>query len=127
MSARPSDCLRIEADLVAAATGDAIPEVIQQVQRHIRRCAPCNQEFQRYGVIRQAVDGLRNAPHPTEQAAQAQEALRERLADLRSRLMTYRIFSSPIGRLLIARSEQGVSLVEYLEGRGIGASRLNRC
>ena len=40
--------------------------------------------------------------------------------------MTYRIFSSPLGRLLIARSEQGVSLVEFLEGRGVRDSRLSR-
>ena len=50
-----------------------------------------------------------------------------RLADLRSRVMAYRIFASPLGRLLIARSEHGVSLIEYLDAdAGLDASRLRR-
>jgi O-6-methylguanine DNA methyltransferase len=39
----------------------------------------------------------------------------------------YGVFPSPLGRLLIARSEEGVSLVEYLKaGRGAEGSRLAR-
>ncbi len=43
--------------------------------------------------------------------------LDSRLADLRSRLLLYRIFPSPLGNILIARSELGICAVEYLEKR----------
>ncbi len=83
--------------------------------------------FERYGEIDRAVGAIRVTPAPPGPAARARETLAARLADLRSRLVAYRIFASPLGRLLIARSEHGVTLVEYLdEGAGFEASRLRR-
>jgi O-6-methylguanine DNA methyltransferase len=50
-----------------------------------------------------------------------------RLAELRRRAVTARVWSSPLGPLLIARSDEGVVAVEYLESaRGATASRLLR-
>jgi len=44
---------------------------------------------------------------------------------LRSRLLTYRIFPSPLGNILIAQSELGISTVEYLERKKtVRSSRL---
>jgi methylated-DNA-[protein]-cysteine S-methyltransferase len=41
--------------------------------------------------------------------------------------LEYRIFPSPLGHILIAQSELGISLIEYLErGRSLKASRLSR-
>ena len=65
------------------------------------------------------------APAPTEEAARAH--LAARLADLRRRTLAYGIFPSPLGPILIARSEEGVSLVEYLSGgHDFAHSRLSR-
>src|SRR4030095_123359 len=127
MNRKPQVCLEIEVDLAPAATGDAEAGTARRVERHIDTCAPCRGEFQRYREIDGVVGALRRAPVGAGGMARAREALESRLADLRSRLMSYRIFPSPLGHILIGRSEHGVSLVEYLGDRSdLGASRLSR-
>ncbi len=126
MTVKPTSCRRIEADLVATATRDAAPEAAERVAQHVRLCSRCRDEMDRYRAIEGVVERLRDvAPAATPDAARA--SLAERLADLRSRHVAYRIFPSPLGRLLIARSELGVSLVEYLDAdASVDASRLRR-
>src|SRR3989304_951822 len=86
--------------------------------------APCRDDFARYRAIDGAVPAWRQAPAPTEEAARAH--LASRLADLRRRTLAYGIFPSPLGPILIARSAEGVSLVEYLSGgRDFAHSRLS--
>ncbi|MBI2216645.1 MAG: methylated-DNA--[protein]-cysteine S-methyltransferase [Candidatus Rokubacteria bacterium] len=127
MSPKHPHCVAIEADLVAAATGDADPAAAARVNDHVARCRPCRDEFGRYRAIDGLVAGLRAEPDDLEREALAREALAARLADLRRRLLVYRIFPSPLGNLLIARSELGVALVEYLgQATSVGASRLSR-
>jgi methylated-DNA-[protein]-cysteine S-methyltransferase len=59
--------------------------------------------------------------------ARSRERLEGRLDDLRSRIVAYRVFDSPLGPILLAHSEQGVVLLEYLHGRhDLGGSRLAR-
>jgi len=41
--------------------------------------------------------------------------LEEGLGDLRRRLLMARVFDSPLSPILIARSEEGVTLIEYLD------------
>ncbi len=126
MTRKPSMCLEIEPDLVAAATGDAESGAARRVERHIDTCGPCRREFDRYREIDGAVGVLRRAPEVSGEA-RAREGLASRLAGLRSRLVSYRVFPSPLGHILIARSEHGVSLVEYLHrGTDLKASRLSR-
>jgi methylated-DNA-[protein]-cysteine S-methyltransferase len=127
MKGKPQSCREIEADLVAAATGDAESGAGRRVEHHIDTCAPCRGEFHRYREIDGVVGALRRAPAAADSMLRAREGLESRLADLRSRLVSYRIFPSPLGHILIARSEHGVSLVEYLGGRSdLAASRLSR-
>jgi methylated-DNA-[protein]-cysteine S-methyltransferase len=126
MTRKPNVCLKIEPDLVAAATGDAESGAARRVERHIDSCGACRREFDRYREIDGAVGVLRRAPAASGEA-RAREGLESRLADLRSRLVSYRVFPSPLGHILIARSEHGVSLVEYLHrGTDLRASRLSR-
>src|SRR5256885_1081392 len=67
----------------------------------------------------------RAPPPPVEPSGR--ERLETRLADLRRRALVYRIFPSPLGPILIARSEEGVTCVEYLVGgRDFAHSRLAR-
>jgi methylated-DNA-[protein]-cysteine S-methyltransferase len=125
MKIKPQVCLDIENDLVAVATGDAQVGARGRVEDHIGLCAPCRGEFQRYREIEGVVGALRRAAGGAEATSEARERLESRLADLRSRLMMYRVFPSPLGNILIARSEHGVSLVEYLgERTGFKSSRL---
>jgi O-6-methylguanine DNA methyltransferase len=127
MSDKPAVCVRIEDDLLAAAMGEAGPDAARRVERHLDGCAPCRREFQGYRVVDGAVAALREEPLPGGRLARAREHLETRLADLRRRLLTYGIFPSPLGHILIARSELGISLVEYLErGTSLRASRLSR-
>lgn len=123
MTAMPSACVTIEPALVAAATGDADPVTVQHVHRHLDRCRPCAQEFGRYRRLDGLVTEWRRQPEPD--TGGVRKRLEQRLADLRHRTLDYRIFPSPLGHLLIARSEQGVCLLEYLgPGGGLARSRL---
>jgi methylated-DNA-[protein]-cysteine S-methyltransferase len=126
MSDKPAVCVKIEDDLLATAMGEAAPTAAQRVESHLATCGSCRREFQAYRAVDGAVTALREGPLPSVGLAQARERLETRLADLRSRLLTYGIFPSPLGHILIARSELGISLVEYLErGTSLQASRLS--
>ena len=127
MSPKHPNCVAIEADLVAAATREAAPEAAQRVQDHVNRCAPCRNDFDRYQAIDGVVGRMRTAPAGGGDEARARERLTARLGELRRRFVSYGIFPSPLGHLLIARSEDGVSLVEYLgSARDVSASRLGK-
>jgi O-6-methylguanine DNA methyltransferase len=88
-------------------------------------CGPCRREFHGYQDLDRSVTVLKDEVFPEGQMAGARGRLESRLADLRSRLLTYRIFPSPLGNILIAQSELGISTVEYLERKKtVRASRL---
>jgi methylated-DNA-[protein]-cysteine S-methyltransferase len=124
---KPLVCLELEPDLVAAATGEAEPAAAARVQTHVERCGGCRDDYERYRVIDGEVAAMRGHLLAAEHVSVARVALESRLADLRSRLVAYRVFASPIGDVLIARSEQGVLLIEYLgRGRSPEASPLRR-
>ena len=124
---KPTICTRIADDLLAAAIGEAAPETVRRVERHVAACGSCRRDFQGYRATDRAVAALGDASPPTAQMAQARQRLEDKLADLRTRLVAYRIFPSPLGHILIARSELGISLVEYLDrGASLRSSRLNR-
>jgi methylated-DNA-[protein]-cysteine S-methyltransferase len=127
MTSKLLPCASLEADLVAAATGDAEPVAVARVDEHIGRCGRCRDDFHRYREIDGLVAGLRAAADDHDGEARARKALAARLADLRRRRLAYRIVPSPLGNLLIARSELGVALIEYLDdATDFGASRLPR-
>ncbi len=111
-----SSCREIESALLAVGTGDADAATTARVEHHARSCTACRRDLDRYRAIDLAVSGLRGTPAPDENEVLA--ALGSRLADLRRRTLVYRIFRSPLGPILIARSETGVSCIEYLSGGG---------
>jgi methylated-DNA-[protein]-cysteine S-methyltransferase len=124
MRRTPSVCREIERDLLALAMREAEPPAAQRVEEHIGRCAPCRNELERYRAVDGMVDTLRSEALPATHVGLAREELESRLADLRRRFVAYRVFRSPLGHILIARSEEGVSLVEYLgTGTSLKASR----
>ena len=118
MKQMPQVCREIQEDLVAAAVQEAGARARERVQDHVARCAPCRGEFERYRVLDAAVGTLKREPAPAAELV-ARAELQLRLADLRSRLLTYRVFDSPLGRILIGRTEQGVSLVRFLDRGGV--------
>jgi methylated-DNA-[protein]-cysteine S-methyltransferase len=127
MNRLPKVCTKIESDLIAAATGEAEAAAAQRVQAHIGVCAPCGGEYARYRALDRALGAWRRGPAPVAPIAAARKRLQTRLGDLRRRTFTYRVFPSPLGNILIALSEQGVSLIEYLgRAKSLGQSRLAR-
>ncbi len=125
MTRKHASCVEIEPALVAAATGDADAATAARVEAHTRACAPCRGEFASYRALDRTVGAWREAPVRVEPSAR--ERLDARLADLRRRALVYRVFASPLGPMLIARSEEGVTCVEYLTGgRDFAHSRLAR-
>jgi len=127
MSPTSTSCREIQPDLVATATGDGGPREHARVDRHVAACAPCRRELDRYRSIDRVVGEIRRAPIRADRADVVRGDLEWRLAELRRRAVTARVWSSPLGPILIARSEQGVVAVEYLDSaRGADASRLLR-
>jgi O-6-methylguanine DNA methyltransferase len=122
---RPS-CAEIEVDIIAVAlneTGGA-PEL--RVREHVRVCAPCRDKLEGYRGVDRLVSEMRREDSRVNLGADAEAGLTARLADLRARLLTYGIFASPVGPILIARSEHGVALVEYLDRADLRRSRLQQ-
>ena len=124
MTSKHPHCVAIEPDLVAAATGEAEAPVAARVDSHVARCAGCREDFRRYRAIDALTGEIRNAPAPLADEAGARARLASRLADFRRRMLTYRIIRSPLGPILLARSEEGIALVEYLRGPSVKSSRL---
>ncbi len=126
MTAKHPSCRAIELDLVATATGEAEPRSAQRVQEHVARCSDCREEFGRYRAVDHVARRMRPEPAPARLAA-ARAGLESRLADLRQRRVAYRIFPSPLGHILVGRSEHGIAVVEYLgAARTLRGSRLGR-
>lgn len=124
---KPPVCVDLEPDLVAAATGEAAPATAQRVRAHVERCGNCRQEFAQYRAIEGEVAAMRGHLLAEPHVRVSRAHLEARLADVRSRLVAYRVVPSPFGNILIARSEQGVLLVEYLgRSRRLDVSRLRR-
>ena len=107
-------CRLIEPELIALAGGEASPAGAARVEAHIAGCGGCRDALGRYRELEGELDALRAAPVGADPTL-ARAELAQRLADLRSRLVGYGVFPSPLGPILIARSELGVSMVEYLE------------
>jgi methylated-DNA-[protein]-cysteine S-methyltransferase len=126
MSAANPTCREIERDLVAVAAGEAAPVAVRVVERHLAVCRGCRDELERYRVLEGMVTDLRRAPLPGADPALSRAELESRLADIRARMVAYGVFSSPLGKILIARSELGISLVEYLESESAAKSHLAR-
>jgi len=117
-------CREIERDLVAMAAGEAASGAARVVERHLARCRECRDELERYRVLESMVTDLRREPVPGADPALSRAELESRLADIRARMVAYGIFSSPLGKILIARSELGIALVEYLNSEKAAASYL---
>ncbi len=111
----PHTCTDYESDMIAAASGEAAPSATARVGRHLEACDGCRDEYMRYRALDTAVAELRaTAVAP---ATDARERLLARLSDLRLRLVRYAVFSTPLGRLLIAATGHGIALVEYVGRR----------
>lgn len=127
MKQRAASCIEIEPDLVAAAIGEADRTVEGRVSAHVAKCEPCRVEHSEYRAIDREVGAMREAAVDVPGVARSRERLEARLDDLRSRIVAYRVFDSPLGPVLLAQSEHGVVLLEYLHGRAdLRASRLGR-
>jgi O-6-methylguanine DNA methyltransferase len=127
MTPKANVCAQIEQDLIAAATGEAGMAVTRRVHDHIGVCAPCGGEYARYRALEHALGSWRQAPRAPAGLEDARKRLDTSLGDLKRRTLIYRVFPSPLGNILIAASEQGVSLVEYLgRAKRVAHSRLGR-
>lgn len=126
MRGKHPHCVAIEADLVAAATGEAGPDAGVRVREHVERCRPCQDEFGRYQAIEGVVGRMRASAAEADEG-RARERLIARLSDLSRGRMRYGVFPSPLGPILLARTSDGVSLVEYLgSDADVGRSPLGR-
>ena len=127
MKPRAASCIEIETDLVATAIGEADAVSADRVAAHVARCEPCRVEHESYRAIDRELGTLRESAVDVQGVARSRERLESRLLDLKSRIVAYGVFDSPLGPVLLAHSEQGVVLLEYLRGRNdLGASRLAR-
>lgn len=121
-----TSCREIENDLLAEAVGEGEPAKSRRVEAHVAGCSSCRRDLERYRRIDAATGELARELPEAAVVARSRERLEARLLDLRSRLVAYEIFPSPVGDVLMARSEQGILLVEYLRGHGRGALKGSR-
>jgi methylated-DNA-[protein]-cysteine S-methyltransferase len=126
MTSKPRVCVAIERDLIATATGEAAAPAVERVEAHVAGCRMCRDDLAHYRAIDSTVGALRATAPPAADSEAARQRLIARLADLRPRLVSYRVVPSSLGPILVARSEHGVALVEYLPREGVSASRLFR-
>ncbi|HSE04078.1 MAG TPA: methylated-DNA--[protein]-cysteine S-methyltransferase [Methylomirabilota bacterium] len=126
MSPQHPLCRAVEPDLLSVAVGEADAAAAGRVESHVAVCGTCREELGHYRALEGMVETLRRAPIRGEDATLARAQLAARLADLRSRMVGFGIFPSPLGRILIARSEQGVALVQYLPAGGSLPAHVSR-
>jgi len=126
MNPENKTCREIEPDLVAVAAGEAGASAARGVDRHVATCRGCRNGLERYRVLEGMVADLRRAPVAGADPTLSRAELESRLADIRSRMVAYGIFPSPLGKILIARSELGVSMVRYLDSEGAARAHLAR-
>jgi methylated-DNA-[protein]-cysteine S-methyltransferase len=125
MSVKPAVCRELEEDLVATAAGEAGPGAARQVEDHVRVCGPCRAALGRYREVDTLARDLRAGAGDAGLDG-ARGELERRLAELRRRAVAYRVFPSPLGSILIARSEEGVALVRYVTDEADGVALLRR-
>jgi methylated-DNA-[protein]-cysteine S-methyltransferase len=126
MTSKHPVCRALEPDLVATAMDEAPPASRERVHKHVGFCAPCRDDLDKYRSIDQLAGAMRRVPVRDDRADTVRGDLEARLGELRRRMVTCRVWNSPVGPLLIARSEQGVVAVEYLDAAHLSASRLPR-
>ena len=126
MSPQHPLCRAIEPDLLSVAAGEAGPAAAGRVEAHVAGCGLCRDELAHYRALEGMMATLRRAPLPDDDATLARAQLASRLSDLRSRMVGFGIFPSPLGRILIGRSEQGVALVQYLPADGSLSAHVRR-
>ena len=120
------ECREIEPDLIAVATAEAPAAAARRVERHVESCASCRSELARYQTVDGLVTAYRDTRAPEADPTLARAQLESRLADLRSRVMRYGVFDSPLGPIAIGVSEHGVSMVEYVRQAERTGGRLAR-
>jgi methylated-DNA-[protein]-cysteine S-methyltransferase len=109
-------CRAIEPDLVAVGAREAGASAAERVAEHVRDCGSCRVELERYRAVDDAVGAMRGTRLAGDDPTLARAELESRLADLRSRIVTFGVHASALGPILLGRTELGVSLVRYLEG-----------
>ena len=123
MTPKPKVCVAIEPELIASATGEATAPAAERVKLHVADCRSCRDEFAHYRAIEDTLGTLRATPPPADDAKAARARLLDRLSDLRTRMVAYGVFPSPVGPILLGRTEHGISMVEYLDREDAGVSR----
>ena len=114
MTRKPNVCAEIEEDLIAVATGEGHGLMVSRVDEHVRACEPCARELEGYRAVEQAL-GTWRAPRVDDALTRSRHRIETGLGELRRRFLVARVFGSPLGPILIARSEEGVTLIEYLD------------
>src|SRR5262245_22600929 len=111
MSLEVPTCREVARDLPAVAAGEAPAATVAVVDAHVAGCESCRDELVRYRAVEEILADLKTAPMVGADPTLPRAQLESRLADLRSRVVTFGVFPSPLGPILIARTDHGVSLV----------------
>ena len=75
MKRRGAGCIEIEADLVAAAIGEADAVAEGRVAQHVVKCESCRNEHSSYQAIDRELGVMREAPVDPQGVAQSRERL----------------------------------------------------
>src|SRR5882672_6706712 len=99
--------------LIAVALDEADAALRQAVHTHIRLCQGWRGGYARYCSVQQVLSTLQDPQDVAEPLRRAQERLRHRLVPQPVVHLSYHWCSTVLGKLCIAQSEHGVSLVTW--------------
>ncbi|MAG56524.1 MAG: hypothetical protein CMJ83_09560 [Planctomycetes bacterium] len=105
-------CRKIQEGLLAVALQEATARMRDHVQAHVAVCEACRSELERCRDLDDVMTALKVEPAVAEVGSR--DRLRVSLIDLRGRILRYRVFESPLGRICVGRTELGVALVTFL-------------
>jgi len=112
--------------LIAVALDEADAALRQAVHTHIRLCQACCGVFARYCSVQQVLTALQDPRDVEEPLQRAQERLTQRLVRQPVMHCSYYWCSTVLGKLCIAQSDHGVSLVTWETHAARFLTRLER-
>ena len=112
--------------MIAVALDEADAALRQAVHTHIHLCQACCGVYARYCGVQQILTGLQDPRDVEEPLQRAQEKLTHRLVRRPVVHCSYHWFSTVLGKLCIATSEHGVSLVTWETHAARFLTRLER-
>jgi len=100
--------------LIAEALGETTSSLSQQVAQHLVECLSCRKLLDRYQRLRTHLSVLSNPQGEEQGLLVARQRLETRLAQKTRLRLQLKVWHSPVGDILLGKTDKGVALVEFV-------------